>query len=564
MWRDNDGQLYAPGDYVPADVTKLTAQFNLPEQFTLAPGGTYYFDLSAMGIPGTVNDALPDKTMGYVPFTYAGTVVAYKLTSEMATTEEYAQQNEYAHSLFVADYAVTHAVSWDNLNAEGLIFGKGYATGSVDYTLRAPSGGSGGTGSGALERGTPQSNEWDRILDKDDGYIKNWRNIGSWGQDTLPNTLSNRVIRGQDDLPRTYAGANTTLSFPFLGFRPVLEVLNPGTLGSDGLKAVTLDLGGGKLGGSSDTIQIIVKTGESFTAPASEGLTRPDGNTGSYFEWLGSDGELYAPDDNVPADVTKLTAQFVPPEQFNLAPGGVYYFDLSGVGIPDTVNDALPDNTLHYVPFTYAGTVDAYKLTSEMATTEEYAETYKYAHSLFVADYAVTYAASWDHLNAIDMIFGKDYAAGGVDYTLRAPSEGSDYTGSGDSERGTPQSNEWDRLLDKDDGYIKNWNGIFSCGQDTVIRLPWRRTVRGHYSSRFCGHRDAAGQNPQVGFRPVLEVLNRDTIGPDGLKTVTLDLGGGKLGDESSIRIIVKNGSAFTAPSGRRSDPPGGSYRQLL
>ena len=236
-------------------------------------------------------------------------------------------------------------------------------------------------------------------------------------------------------------------------------------------------------------------------------------------------------------------------EQFNLAPGGVYYFDLSGVGIPDTVNDALPDNTLHYVPFTYAGTVDAYKLTSEMATTEEYAETYKYAHSLFVADYAVTYAASWDHLNAIDMIFGKDYAAGGVDYTLRAPSEGSDYTGSGDSERGTPQSNEWDRLLDKDDGYIKNWNGIFSCGQDSVIRLSWRRTVRGHYSSRFCGHRDAAGQNPQVGFRPVLEVLNHGTIGPDGLKDVTLDLGGGKLGDKSSIRIIVKNGSEFTAPA---------------
>ena len=549
QWLGSDGKLYAPGDSVPADVIKLTAQFDFKEQFTLAPGGVYYFDLSGVSIPGTANGSLPDKTMHYVPFTYAGTVDAYKLTSEMATTEEYAQQNEYAHSLFVADYAVTHAVSWDDLNATGLIFGKGYATGSVDYTLRAPSGGSGGTGSGALERGTPQSNEWDRILDKDDGYIKNWRDIGSWGQDTLPNTLSNRVIRGRYDLPRKYAGANTTLSFPFLGFRPVLEVLNPGTLGSDGLKAVTLDLGGGKLGGSSDTIQIIVKTGESFTAPASEGLTRPDGNTGSYFEWLGSDGELYAPDDNVPADVTKLTAQFVPPEQFNLAPGGVYYFDLSGVGIPDTVNDALPDNTLHYVPFTYAGTVDAYKLTSEMATTEEYAETYKYAHSLFVADYAVAYAASWDHLNAIDMIFGKDYTAGGVDYTMRAPSEGSDYTGSGDSERGTPQSNEWDRLLDKDDGYIKNWNGIFSCGQDTVSRLPWRRTVRGHYSSRFCGHRDAAGQNPQVGFRPVLEVLNRDTIGPDGLKTVTLDLGGGKLGDESSIRIIVKNGSEFTAPA---------------
>ena len=548
MWRDNDGQLYAPGDYVPADVTKLTAQFNLPEQFTLAPGGTYYFDLSAMGIPGTVNDALPDKTMGYVPFTYAGTVDSYKLTSEMATTEEDAEQNQYPHSLFVADYAVTHTISWDDLNTANLIFGKNYASGGVDYTLRAPSVGSNATGLGDSDPGEPQSNEWDTMLNKDSGYIQNWNEMYSWGQDTVSFDASGRAVRGYGSARRWYY-YYASYSFPFVGFRPVLEVLNPGTMGSDRLKAVTLDLGGGKLGGSSEAIQIVVKNGESFAAPASEGLTRPDGNTGSYFEWLGSDGELYAPDDNVPADVTKLTAQFVPPEQFNLAPGGVYYFDLSGVGIPDTVNDALPDNTLHYVPFTYAGTVDAYKLTSEMATTEEYAETYKYAHSLFVADYAVTYAASWDHLNAIDMIFGKDYAAGGVDYTLRAPSEGSDYTGSGDSERGTPQSNEWDRLLDKDDGYIKNWNGIFSCGQDTVIRLPWRRTVRGHYSSRFCGHRDAAGQNPQVGFRPVLEVLNRDTIGPDGLKTVTLDLGGGKLGDESSIRIIVKNGSEFTAPA---------------
>ena len=533
--------------------TAAFAADKINEQFSLAPGGRYYFDLSAAGIPGTVNNALPGKTMHYVLFTYVGTVDAYSLKNEGDSNTQ-----PYEHSLFVADYAVTHTANWNTLNDASLIFGKNYTAGGVSYTLRAPSVGGKSIGSGESQRGTPESNEWDRLLDKNDGYTKNWSGIYSWGQDTSNIESGRRAVRGYNS-PRNWYDNNATSSDPILGFRPVLEVLNPGTLGSDGLKAVTLDLGGGKLGGSSEAIQIVVKNGESFAAPASEGLTRPDGNTGSYFEWLGSDGELYAPDDNVPADVTKLTAQFVPPEQFNLAPGGVYYFDLSGVGIPDTVNDALPDNTLHYVPFTYAGTVDAYKLTSEMATTEEYAETYKYAHSLFVADYAVTYAASWDHLNAIDMIFGKDYTAGGVDYTLRAPSEGSDYTGSGDSERGTPQSNEWDRLLDKDDGYIKNWNGLFSCGQDTVIRLPWRRTVRGHYSSRFCGHRDAAGQNPQVGFRPVLEVLNRDTIGPDGLKTVTLDLGGGKLGDESSIRIIVKNGSAFTAPASNGLTRPEGA-----
>ena len=525
--------------------TTAFAAGEIDEQFTLAPGGTYYFDLSAMGIPGTVNDALPDKTMRYVPFTYAGTVAAYKLTSEMATTEEYAETYKYAHSLFIADFAVTHTANWNTLNDASLIFGKNYTAGGVEYMLRAPSVGSDSTGSGDSERGTPQSNEWDRILDKNDGYIKNWSRMHSWGQDTSLFAWENRVIRGSYSA-RYWTSSKPANSRPTLGFRPVLEILNSGTLGSDGLKAVTLDLGGGKLGNSFKDIQIIVKSGDAFTAPSGDGLTRPDGNAGSYFQWLGSDGKLYAPGESVPADVIMLTAQFDFKEQFTLAPGGTYYFDLSGEGIPGTVSGNLPDKSMHYVPFTYAGTVDAYTLTSAMETTEEYAEQKKYPHSLFVADYAVTYAASWDHLNAIDMIFGKDYAAGGVDYTLRAPSEGSDYTGSGDSERGTPHSNEWDRLLDKDDGYIKNWNGIFSCGQDSVIRLSWRRTVRGHYSSRFCGHRDAAGQNPQVGFRPVLEVLNHGTIGPDGLKDVTLDLGGGKLGDKSSIRIIVKNGSAFT------------------
>ena len=387
------------------------------------PGGTYYFDLSSASIPGTVNDALPDKTMHYVPFTYTGTVHAYNLTSAMATTEEDAEQNEYDHSLFVADYAVTHTVSWDDLNNAGLIFGKDYAAGGVDYTLRAPSVGSGSTGSVESQRGTPQSNEWDRILDKDDGYIKNWKYMFSWGQDTYSafSSGSGRALRGYFSA-RLWFSSYATDSSPSDGFRPVLEVLNPGTLGSNGLKAVTLDLGGGKLGGSTDTIQIIVKTGESFTAPASEGLTRPDGNTGNYFKWRGSDGELYAPDDNVPADVTKLTAQF--DEQFTLAPGGTYYFDLSGVSIPGTADDALPDKTMHYVPFTYAGTVDAYKLTSAMAATDEYAETNKYAHSLFVADYTVTHTVSWDELNAGRLIFGRDYAAGGVDYILRAPSVG--------------------------------------------------------------------------------------------------------------------------------------------
>ena len=293
--------------------TAAFAAGEIDEQFTLAPGGTYYFDLSAMGIPGTVNDALPDKTMRYVPFTYAGTVDSYKLTSEMATTEEYAQQSKYAHSLFIADFAVTHEVSWDELNAGRLIFGRDYAAGGVDYILRAPSVGSGRIGSAESQRGTPPSNEWDRILDKNDGYIKNWDGMFSWGQDTFEHgTEPNRAVRGLDS-DRHWSDFHAMDSRPFVGFRPVLEVLNPGTLGADGLKAVTLDLGGGKLGNSSEDIQIIVKTGSEFTAPASDGLTRPDGDAGSFFMWLGSNGKFYAPGDSVPAEVTKLTAQWTAP-----------------------------------------------------------------------------------------------------------------------------------------------------------------------------------------------------------------------------------------------------------
>ena len=535
-----------------------TPEDTVKEQFNLTSGGTYYFDLSAENILGTVNDALPDNTMHYVPFTYAGTVDAYKLTSAMATTEEYAKNNKYPHSLFVADYAVTKDVSRDALNTVKLIFGKDYAASGVDYTLRAPSVGSGSTGSGESRRVTPQNNEWDKMLDKDDKYIKNWGKMFSWGQDTWSTSAPRCAVRGYDSA-RYGDHHSSWYNYVGLGFRPVLEVLNPDTLGSNGLKVVTLDLGGGKLGNSSEDIQIIVKNGSEFTAPASHGLTRPDGNNGSYFKWLDSDGNLYAPGDRVPADVTKLTALFY--EQFTLAPGGRYYFDLSAMGIPGTVNDALPDKTMHYVPFTYAGTVDAYKLTSERETTEEYAQQNKYPHSLFVADYAVKHTVSWNDLHTEGLIFGKDYAAGGVNYTLRAPSAGSDRTGSDESQHGTPQINEWDKMLDKNDGYIKNWKRMASWGQDTRPdnSTPFR-AVRGFHSARFWGCSSSSDRDVTLGFRPVLEVLNPDTLGSGGLKVVTLALGGGTLGGSAEdIQIIVKNGESFTAPASDGLTRPDGN-----
>ena len=296
---------------------KLTDEID--EQFTLTPGGRYYFDLSAMGIPGTVNSTLDggtqtDGTLHYVPFTYVGTVDAYSLDSAADT-----DTTSYEHSLFIANYNVTHFVSWDALDKQGLIFGKTYSSGSIDYTMRAPSAGTAYNGHYG-ESGIPANNEWDTILkksgqdseDNTTGYIKNWWPMASWGQDTWSNDTWSRTLRGYTSAHFCY-GHPATGSIEDLGFRPVLEVLNPDTLGSNGLKVVTLELGGGKLGGSSDAIQIIVKNSSTFTAPASDGLTRPDGNTGRYFMWLGSDGKLYAPGNNVPAGVTELTVQWTAP-----------------------------------------------------------------------------------------------------------------------------------------------------------------------------------------------------------------------------------------------------------
>ena len=325
---------------------KLTDEID--EQFTLAPGGRYYFDLSAMNIPGTANGgnsdgavSLPDTSLHYVPFTYVGTIEAYKLTSATATTEEYAQQNKYPHSLFVADYAVTHTVSWDDLNTKGLIFGKNYASGGVDYTLRAPSVGSNSTGSGDSQRGVPQSNEWDTMLNKNSGYIQNWNKMYSWGQDTSSAAESFRAYRGYNSA-RFWYYTSSSFRNVYLGFRPVLEL--PTDLAADSLKIVELLTGEFMPGEQQNWINIIVKNGESFTAPSAEGLPRPDGiSADAQLWWVDENSNFYKPGDTVPADVSALTALW----------GGFGLFLDRGDGevevTPDNYTDIFGDGTASFV-----------------------------------------------------------------------------------------------------------------------------------------------------------------------------------------------------------------------
>ena len=292
-----------------ADV-KLTVENQPDEQFTLTPGGRYYFDLSAMNIPGTVNSKLPDSTLHYVPFTYAGTVDAYSVKNEADK-----DTTSYEHSLFIADYAMTHTVSWNELNEKSLIYGKDYAGGGVTYSLRAPSAGL-HYAYGQNAGGTPGNNEWDVILDKakqgnndnTNGYVKNWQDIYSWGQDKVASSSFDRSLRGYRSSRYWYIESATHADSTF-GFRPVLEL--PTDLAADSLKAVELVLGKNMPGETANFINIIVKKGESFKAPAAEGLPRPDGiSADALLWWKDEKGNYYKPGDTVPAENITITAQW--------------------------------------------------------------------------------------------------------------------------------------------------------------------------------------------------------------------------------------------------------------
>ena len=321
---------------------KLTDEID--EQFTLAPGDRYYFDLSAMNIPGTANSNLPDSTLHYVPFTYVGTVNAYSLKNEADN-----DTTSYEHSLFIANYNVTHTASWDALNTAGLLFGKDYAGGGVNYTLRAPSAGFHYSYDQNVG-GTPRNNEWDVILDKakqgnndnTNGYVKNWQDIYSWGQDkSSASSPSGRSLRGYRSSRYWYIESATRADATF-GFRPVLEL--PTDLAADSLKIIELRTGEFMPGEQQNWINIIVKNGESFTAPSAEGLPRPDGiSADAQLWWADENFNFYKPGDTVPADVSALTALW----------GGFGLFLDRGDGevevTPDNYTDIFGDGTASFV-----------------------------------------------------------------------------------------------------------------------------------------------------------------------------------------------------------------------
>ncbi len=498
-------------------------------------GSTYYFDLSGAGLAGELNPALPDGSLHYVPFTYVGRIDAYSLSEKTVTTEEYANANSSLRSLFVSDYNIYLSVTWNDLNALGLIFGKIIENGNIGYTLRVPSGGSESNWktveSGDNTRGIPANNEWDRILDK--GItVKNLVKLGHLSQDSSLSFIDHATARALHYNARTFS--NISYGRNDYGYRPVLDIQQWASLGANGLKEVKLELNGGSVNGEG-TIYTVVKKGSAFKAPVCEGLSAPEGYTAAGFAWLGSDGNTYAPGAEVPAEVTSLSAQWVYFERFTLSAGGTYYFDISALGLPsDRINGELPDTSLSYVPFTFAGTV--------------YAD--GYTHTLLIADYNVLTGVSYKDL-AFDIgaIGGKTANLNGIAYIMRVPTVG---------RRGT-NSSEWDKILSK--GITIKNTGIGSLGSETDEGSPGQggedvAIIRGGSSA---GSREYVNSVDGFGYRPVLVIADEESLGGDTLKAVTLNLAGGSLGGESVINILVANGAEFTAPSAAALTRPEGN-----
>ena len=315
---------------------KLTDEID--EQFTLTPGGRYYFDLSAMDIPGTVNSNLPDSTLHYVPFTYAGTVDAYSMENETDTAKQ-----PYEHSLFIADYNVKCSLQRETLAEMNLIYGQTYTASNVNYTLRAPSVGDHHRNEGEGSGLAPIDNEWDTIYQKSADYIKNWYKMRSFGQDIGTGNVEGMYLsRGGHFAAQATFWARPTLPERDVGFRPVLEL--PTDLAADSLKAVALITAGYMPGEQQNRINIIVKKGESFKAPSAEGLPLSDGiSADTPMWWVDENLNFYKPGDTVPADVSELYAFY----------SGFGLFLDRGDGevevTPDNYTDIFGDGTASFV-----------------------------------------------------------------------------------------------------------------------------------------------------------------------------------------------------------------------
>ena len=158
--------------------------------------------------------------------------------------------------------------------------------------------------------------------------------------------------------------------------------------------------------------------------------------------------------------------------------------------------------------------------------------------TLLICDRVILVSVSWDDLNGQGYVTGKTITIDGTKYKCRLLTGGSNRRNNDWYAGGTPTNNEWDRFITREEvitglpapvssdldtnlnttdhnsthNQLWHWVGVYSWCQETWAENASSRARRGYYSARFWNNYSSGNRNVDVGFRPVLEVLNTDPL----------------------------------------------------
>ena len=158
--------------------------------------------------------------------------------------------------------------------------------------------------------------------------------------------------------------------------------------------------------------------------------------------------------------------------------------------------------------------------------------------TLLICDRVILVSVSWDDLNGQGYVTGKTITIDGTKYKCRLLTGGSNRRNNDWYAGGTPTNNEWDRFITREEvitglpapvssdldtnlnttdhnsahNQLWHWVGVYSWCQETWAENASCRAYRGYSSARSWNYDCATSQHANVGFRPVLEVLNTDPL----------------------------------------------------
>lgn len=120
------------------------------------------------------------------------------------------------NGLLIADQCLLTNVSWDDLDVQGLVFGKEVTVQGLRFKIRL------------LKVGSKEDvpNEWDAALDAvgEDDTLWHWDHKFFWGQEPVSGSVSHRAIRGYTSA-RRWDWNISSYRVAVVGFRPALEPL---------------------------------------------------------------------------------------------------------------------------------------------------------------------------------------------------------------------------------------------------------------------------------------------------------------------------------------------------